>query len=76
MDRDLPLPHASFPNIDTVPRIQIYTQTPLPCGFGSPSQGLQMQKGTAQLMFDWETEENKFLSSHANYLPSDLGKSQ
>lgn len=43
-DRDLSLPHASFPNIDTVPCIQIYSQSPLGCGFGSPSQGLIMEK--------------------------------
>jgi len=43
-DRDLSLPNASLPNIDTVPRIQIYSQTPLHCGFASPSQELQMEK--------------------------------
>lgn len=36
-DRDLSLHNASFPNTDTVPCIQIYSYTPLCCGFGSPS---------------------------------------
>lgn len=43
-DRDLSLFNASFPNIDTVSYIQIYSQTPLPCSFYSSSWGFQMEK--------------------------------
>lgn len=43
-DTGLGLPKASLPNTDIVPCIQIYSYIPLCCGFGSPSQELQMEK--------------------------------